>query len=90
MASLKMLDAAAAQAGFVHADCVHEAARTHLVYDYPDVFRDGSAGPFWRVHTDMARVPHVTHITGTDTPEQRVSLVNAIDFMQRVARQNPK
>ena len=57
MASLKMLDAAAAQAGFVHADCVHEAARTHLVYDYP---------------------------------EQRVSLVNAIDFMQRVARQNPK
>lgn len=44
----------------------------------------------WRIHTDMSKVPHVTYIGGTDTPEQRVSLKNAIDFAQRVAAEHPK
>ena len=96
MASLKMLDAAAAEAGFVHTDCVHESKRLHLVYDYPQALTRTRTGPVWRVHTDLAKVPHVTYISWTDLlapkgyVEQRVSLVGAIDFMRRVAREHPK
>lgn len=89
MASIQQLKTAAAEAGFVPSFCIHASARNHLVLDFPEGFKGGSE-PFWRVHTDLSKVPHVTHITGTDTDSQRVSLKNAIDFMQRVARQNPR
>jgi hypothetical protein len=90
MASIQQLKAAAAEAGFVPVTCVHKSAGHHLVFDYPVEFKNGQNGPHWRVHTDLAKVPRATHIIGTDTDSQRVSLKNAIDFMQRVARQNPK
>lgn len=89
MASINQMIEAGEAAGFVRTECVHGTPH-HVVLDYPEALGNGATGPFWRVHTDMSKVPHVTLISGTDTPDQRVSLVNAIDFMQRVARMNPK
>jgi hypothetical protein len=90
MASVNQMIEAAEAAGFVRAECVHKTSR-HVVLDYPEALtKAGRSGPFWRIHTDMAKVPHVTLISGTDTPDQRVSLKNAIDFAQSVARQYPK
>lgn len=89
MASVNQMIEAAEAAGFIRTVCTHDTPN-HVVIDYPEPLGNGTAGPFWRVHTDMSKVPHVTLISGTDTPDQRVSLVNAIDFMQRVARENPK
>lgn len=89
MASVNQMIDAAEAAGFVRTECVHDTPQ-HVVFDYPEPFQDRQVTKFWRVHTDMSKVPHVTYIGGTDTPDQRVSLVNAIDFMQRVAHQNPK
>jgi hypothetical protein len=87
MASLNQMIDAAEAAGFVRAECVH--GPQHVVLDYPEALTDkGRSGPFWRIHTDLDK--HVTLISGTDTPDQRVSLKNAIDFAERVARQNPK
>lgn len=85
---LKMMEAAEA-AGFVRTECVHETPQ-HLVYDYPAPFRDGQVTRFWRVHTDMSKVPHVTYIGGTDVREHRATLVRAIQFMQQVASEHPK
>lgn len=89
MASIDQMIEAGEAAGFVRAECVHRSPH-HVVLDYPEALTGPRFGPFWRVHTDMSKVPHVTLISGTDTPDQRVSLVNAIDFMQRVVRENPK
>lgn len=89
MASVNQMMEAAEDAGFVRVECVHDTPN-HIVYDYPEPFTDGQVTMSWRVHTDMAKVPHVTYIGGTDTPEHRVSLINAIDFVQRVARDHPK
>lgn len=89
MASINQMIEAAEAAGFVRAECAH-GTPLHVVLDYPEALEDSGPGPFWRIHTDMAKNPHVTYISGTDTPDQRVSLKNAIDFAQRVAAQNPK
>lgn len=89
MASVNQMIEAAEAAGFVRTECVHETSN-HVVLDYPAPLKDGQGDPFWRIHTDMSKVPHVTSIVGTDTDEQRVSLKNAIDFAQRVAARHPK
>lgn len=89
MASINQMMEAAEAAGFVRTECVHDSPQ-HIVYDYPAPFQDRQVTPFWRVHTDMGKAPHVTYIGGTDTEDQRVSLKNAIDFMQRVAARHPK
>jgi hypothetical protein len=90
MSSISQMIEAAEAAGFVRAKCAHGTAK-HIVYDYPEALtEEGRSGPFWRIHTDATKVPHRTLISGTDTPDQWVSLKNAIDFAQRVARQNPK
>lgn len=89
MASVNQMIEAAEAAGFVRTECVHNTPN-HVVLDYPEALVDSRSGPFWRIHTDMSKVPHQTLISGTDTPDQRVSLKNAIDFARRVAAQNPK
>jgi len=89
MSSINQMIGAAEAAGFVRVECVHDNPQ-HIVLDYPAPFRDGQVTRFWRIHTDMSKVPHQTLIGGTDEPDQRVSLKNAIDFAQSVARQNPK
>lgn len=88
MASINQFTDAAEKAGFVRTECVHEPRTYHIVFDYPKPLGNGTTEPFWRVHVNGAKVPHVTHISGTDTPEQRVSLKNAIDFMDRVTRKD--
>ena len=88
MASINQMINAAEAAGFVRVECVHDDPQ-HVVLDYPEPFV-GGPDPFWRIHCDASKNPHVTLITGTDTPDQRVSLKNAIDFAERVARQYPK
>jgi hypothetical protein len=90
MASINQMIDAAEAAGFERAECAHDDPQ-HVVLDYPEALTDnGRSGPFWRIHCDTSRRPHVTRISGTDTPDQRVSLKNAIDFAERVAAQNPK
>lgn len=90
MSSINQMIDAAEAAGFERAECAHKIAN-HIVLDYPEALTDkGRSGPFWRIHCDAAKVPHVTMISGTDTPDQRVSLRNAIDFARRVAAENPK
>jgi hypothetical protein len=90
MASINQMINAAEAAGFERAVCVHDNEH-HIVLDYPEALTDkGRSGPFWRIHCDASKNPHVTLITGTDTPDQHVSLKNAIDFAERVARQYPK
>lgn len=89
MSSVNQMIEAAEAAGFVRTECVHDTP-LHVVLDYSEPLQDGQVTPLWRIHTDMTGVPHVTYIQGQDTPEQRVSLKNAIDFAQRIARENPK
>lgn len=89
MASISQMIEAAEAAGFVRTECVHKSPN-HIVLDYPKPFEDRQVTRFWRIHTDAGKVPHVTYIGGTDTPDQRVSLKNAIDFARRVAAENPK
>lgn len=89
MASVNQMIEAAEVAGFVRAECAHNTPN-HVVLDYPEALVGSRSGPFWRIHTDMSKTPHQTLISGTDTPDQRVSLKNAIDFAQRVAARHPK
>jgi hypothetical protein len=96
MASIQQLTAAAAKAGFVRTECAHLDSPHHLVFDYPEpLSEDRMRPPFFRVHTDTARVPHATYIHGggsdDDVPvEQRTTLVHAITWMAEIARQYPK
>ena len=93
MSSIQLLEEAALATGFVRTVCVHKNNSTHIVYDYPEPLGrlvSTITSPSWRVHTDMERRQRRTHIVGHDTDEQRVSLKNAVDFMQRVSRQYPK
>jgi hypothetical protein len=89
MASVNMVIDAAVDAGWVENECVHDAPR-HVVFDYPRPLRNGTIGFFARVHMDLAKNPHVTYIGATGTPDRRVSLKAAIEFMQRIAREHPK
>jgi hypothetical protein len=90
MASINQMIEAAEAAGFVRAVCAH-GTPNHIVLDYPEALTEaGRSGPFWRIHTDASKTPHATLISGSDTPDQRVSLKNAIDFAQQVAARNPK
>jgi hypothetical protein len=90
MSSIQLLEETALATGFVRTTCVHKNNGTHIVYDYPVPLRNGTTEPSWRVHTDMERRQRRTYIVGHDTDEQKVSLKNAVDFMQRVSRQYPK
>lgn len=89
MASVRQVREIAEEAGWTRTECVHPGPG-HIVFDYPRALGNGTIGSFWRVHINTAKVPHVTHIEGTDTPTQSVSLNNAIDFIKRVSRQHPK
>lgn len=89
MTSITKMMEAAEEAGFVRSECPHDTPH-HLVYDYPAPLRNGQTTPLWRVHTDMAKVPHVTYIGGTGIREHRVSLVRAIAFMQGIVEQHPR
>jgi hypothetical protein len=89
VSSINQMIEAAEAAGFERAECVHDDPQ-HVVLDYPEALMDHRSGPFWRIHCDASRRPHVTLISGTDTPDQRVSLKNAIDFAERVAAEHPK
>lgn len=89
MASINQMIAAAEAAGFERTECAHDTPQ-HIVLDYPKPFEDRQVTRFWRIHTDMSKVPHVTYIGGTGLPDQRVTLKAAIDFAQRVAAEHPK
>ncbi len=87
MASMEQLILKASEVGFVQTECVHEDKDSHSVFDFPRPLGNGTIGAFWRVHINSSSDRRVTHIEGTDTPLQRVSLKNAIDFMGRVTEQ---
>lgn len=90
MATMNQFLQAAQGAGFVRNTCVHDNHEQHVVRDYPEALKGETSKPLWRVHIDISRRPVVAYIGGSDTPQQRVSLKNAIDFVQRVARDHPK
>lgn len=91
MASIMQFIAAAEDAGFVATTCVHEDAQHHLVFDYPEPLHEGWHGPFWRVHVNRAKVPHVTYISGDKgAVDKRATLIEAINFVKDVARRHPK
>jgi hypothetical protein len=86
MASMEDVTQAAIEAGFVESKCVHPDGSDHLVYDYPRRLKGGGETAFWRLHINPKKKPVQTYIFGVDTPSQRVSFKNAIDFVQRVGR----
>lgn len=90
MASVNQFLQAAQAAGFVRTTCPHKEADRHIVRDYPAALVDGQTTPHWRVHVDISGPVNVTYIVGSDTPQQRVSLKNAINFMRRVTLDHPK
>jgi len=90
MASINQMIEAAKAAGFVRTDCVHEGGQQHIVLDYPEPLGEGTTDPHWRIHINVGRVPTLTHIVGTGTPQQRSSLVTAIAWARRISTDHPK
>jgi hypothetical protein len=89
MASIQQVMAAAEEADWERTNCAHESP-DHIVYDYPPDRKDDDSAPFWRVHINADQGRHVTYIIGSDTTSQRVSLKNALDFIERVTAQYRK
>jgi hypothetical protein len=89
MASYSQFCEEALAAGFVGTDCVHPDHDQHRVFDYPRPLGNGTTGRHWRVHINLSGRT-VVYIGGHDTPQQRVSFKNAIDFVHRVSLNYPQ
>lgn len=87
MSSILMLKEAAEALGFSRIPCpLHPQNSEHVVYERTAVIQGRSREVFWRVHTDMDLRHRRTHINGSDTPRQLVSMRNAMDFMRKASQ----